>query len=985
MSLTNGLVAYYRLDGDTLDSSGNGRHSTYMPIGGENYTNCKDNWLNNGAFKKYIDMLGNITFPNEITVSMWIKVINNNAGTYHLLYKGFPHRGFDLSIVNTCPSYYSQDSGWFMPPQTNGNIELTRYSNNTVDLDHTKVTSIKTNVPRNNYSKIKLSFHGGGSNIDVNSDYIDTSFLLDNGDNGNFSQENNWKHVVFTASNITKKAKLYINGIKIFEYTSPYANLYQDDFTSDQLRIGNSDQYMAIDEVRVYNRAVADGDINIGQKATSEIEELYNSDIYDGYTIPYSSLSVPKITPYTNNFIGEARINTICDDGAYKICYTIDGSEPTYNSSYVNPRECIKLDTSCTLKIKKFITSNIYSDTVTKTINITNVSDINQSLIARYKFDNSLEDFTDNHYDLSPINSWIPIYGNDKDGNLNKCLNITWNQKGVGSSETQLYLLNTRFAISFWLKAEELTSDNTFPIFLLGGKNGYIPSDALLDKFNVYKVYKNGASKLVFDMRFDRLSEYEETPKTYSPNPIEVSGYTDNTWKHIVINYVNNMLYVFINKVCVGFTAFTGSLKDLGNIFFIGNGCHGIGTDYIDDLRLYNRPLKVGVNDIELNTIAQSEIETLYNMGVNSINLQIPYTNNNTFEFIDNTSVDLISPDNAPIYYTLDGSTPNVTSLLYSTPIVITETTTIKVICIRVGDNDSPILTLNYTKKSTELLESDIEKIQNISSNNVVIEIEKNGNKIILSEFNSNSNLAFFIKQEYIENKYPLYNNVNNRKISLNDCYLELEIPFIKDNLKLFEVLDFDIDNYAYQSVIKKDNNEVSVNIHPIYKGSDRYFDIELPSCDYTVDITYNLSFNSVKTIKLSLLPKPYKVYLVNDFDNINISNISGGNLLDGNYEYSIQYLNRFSKGELSVFKNITSLDNSKNKIIIKEIPRSVEDIVIWKKKDSILQGYYILSKSEIKNKEFIDDGNKIFKSFSGDINSFNNNLYYYNLLKFGK
>lgn len=992
MSLTNGLLAYYRLDGDTNDSSGNNRNNTHQIFG--SYIIPKDNWLMSGALNDYIEMPGDTVFTDGVTISFWLKANDDNTGDYSIVSKGQTGYGFDLTLSRINPAFYSEYNGQLIPEQNDGSYTNTaRYSNNTSDLDHPKIPIVKTNVLRNSHTKMKITLKGGNQgdkNIIVED--INTNYLLDNA----FTKETLWKHIVFTASNISKKAKLFVNGIKVSEYTTTDNVLYSDQFITDKLRVGEINGLFSIDEVRIYNRELSDDNVIVGQKAKAEIEELYISDIYTGYTTPLW-VDPPKITPESDTFIGEARISTICDDGIYKFCYTTDGSEPDYNSSYVNSRECIKLDSSCTLKIKKFITSTISSNTLSKVITVENVTDLSQALVSRCKFNGTLTssiDYLGNSYGFGATNT-SESYGEDKNNTPNKSLILSNTKQSYfydfGYAGNIYYPLessyyNTKFALSFWLKAPTCSQSDTSYVTIIGSEQ-YGSTLWNTDSINVAKIYKDGASKLVFHMAFEQIG-LEQQNVTYTPNDIEVSGYTDNTWHHIVINFISNMIYVFIDKVCVGMTTYrdTERLKYSAHTFWLGwNNSRTSSPDYLDELRFYVRPLKMGVNDIELNTVAQSEIKMLYDLGVDSITLQIPYTNNNIFTFDESAIVDLVSPDNAPIYYTLDGSIPSISSSLYSAPITITNTTTIKAICIRLEDTNSPILTLNYTKSNLKLTESNIEKIQNFSSNNVVIEIEKNGEKSILYDFNYSGNLAFYIKQEYLENKHPLFNNINNRKINNNDCYLEIEVPFTKDNLKIFEVLDFDVNNYASQNVIKRDNSKVLVNIHPIYKGSDRYFDIELPQCDYVVDITNNLSFNSNKTIKITFYPRPVKLYLVNNFDNMELSNTTTGTLISGTYSYAIQYINRFSKGGLSEFKDVTSLDNSKNLIDIKLIPNSVEDIIIWRKKDNILQGYYILSKAEILNKQVIDDGSKTFKAFTGNMNIFNKDLYYYNLLKFGK
>lgn len=55
------------------------------------------------------------------------------------------------------------------------------------------------------------------------------------------------------------------------------------------------------------------------------------------------------------------------------------------------------------------------------------------------------------------------------------------------------------------------------------------------------------------------------------------------------------------------------------------------------------------------------------------------------------------NPQDATIYYTTDGNNPNTSSTTYTTPISITQTTTLKAIACKAGMTDSAILTEIYT------------------------------------------------------------------------------------------------------------------------------------------------------------------------------------------------------------------------------------------------------------------------------------------------
>lgn len=57
----------------------------------------------------------------------------------------------------------------------------------------------------------------------------------------------------------------------------------------------------------------------------------------------------------------------------------------------------------------------------------------------------------------------------------------------------------------------------------------------------------------------------------------------------------------------------------------------------------------------------------------------------------------------ALIYYTLDGSTPTIASFLYSTPLVLTSTTTVKSFAVAPGYNDSTVTTATYPLEVTDM------------------------------------------------------------------------------------------------------------------------------------------------------------------------------------------------------------------------------------------------------------------------------------------
>ena len=70
-------------------------------------------------------------------------------------------------------------------------------------------------------------------------------------------------------------------------------------------------------------------------------------------------------------------------------------------------------------------------------------------------------------------------------------------------------------------------------------------------------------------------------------------------------------------------------------------------------------------------------------------------------QFTESTSVTMTGPDGATIYYTTDGSVPTSASSVYSEPVTLTETTTVKAVAVKDGVS-SEVTSRTYTKSSGE-------------------------------------------------------------------------------------------------------------------------------------------------------------------------------------------------------------------------------------------------------------------------------------------
>lgn len=145
--------------------------------------------------------------------------------------------------------------------------------------------------------------------------------------------------------------------------------------------------------------------------------------------------------------------------------------------------------------------------------------------------------------------------------------------------------------------------------------------------------------------------------------------------------------------------------------------------------------------------------DTTFSNNLN-IELTIPEEGlKNFIKYID-TSRDTVSAknlENLKIYYTLDGSTPDSNSSIYSgQPIMITETTTLKAVGILIGDTvwfPSEILTRTYTKDNQTRISGSY-SYQKIKRNKTVgIAYDIFGRKINFKNINKAQLLIFTNKQ----------------------------------------------------------------------------------------------------------------------------------------------------------------------------------------------------------------------------------------------
>ncbi len=163
-----------------------------------------------------------------------------------------------------------------------------------------------------------------------------------------------------------------------------------------------------------------------------------------------------------------------------------------------------------------------------------------------------------------------------------------------------------------------------------------------------------------------------------------------NSWNHVAVTYDDKgdrQLHLFVNGVETAYQSqnpLTGTLKFTTNPIVIGNAPSLDRTfdGAIDDLRLYSRALSA------------AEIQSLYST---PIQVAAPTMSPNGGTFTAPVSVTLSAPVGASIYYTTNGSTPTTSSSLYTAPMTLSSTTTLKAIAVKNGMLNSTVASASFT------------------------------------------------------------------------------------------------------------------------------------------------------------------------------------------------------------------------------------------------------------------------------------------------
>lgn len=166
---------------------------------------------------------------------------------------------------------------------------------------------------------------------------------------------------------------------------------------------------------------------------------------------------------------------------------------------------------------------------------------------------------------------------------------------------------------------------------------------------------------------------------------------TAGAWQHVAVTYDGANMKIYRNAVQVGSMAKTGVLDTSGSVnAWIGDNPVGGGganafDGKIDDVRIYNEALNAAAIS---NVMNYSEIQQV----------ATPSISPNGGAYSGAVTVTLsCATSGADIYYTTDGSTPTTGEVLYSAPLMITSTMTLKAKAFKAGMTDSAVASAAFT------------------------------------------------------------------------------------------------------------------------------------------------------------------------------------------------------------------------------------------------------------------------------------------------
>ncbi len=471
--------------------------------------------------------------------------------------------------------------------------------------------------------------------------------------------------------------------------------------------------------------------------------QLYKKD--DGGGQQQETVATPTFNPAEGTYYEPQSVSISCATDGATICYTTDGTEPNENSSqYSVP---LTISETTTLKAKAFKSSYTASAVATATYTFPELITIAEA-----------KALANNAYALvQGVVTFIDgknVYVQDPTGGIDLYLNA--NASGVAlGDEVKAYGKKTVFNGLIELTGINqnssafsiLSSGNELPLavktiaeILAGGADALQCTRVKVEAATIGAINTSGNTPLTQGESSTNIYKVPALTGIEEGNVVDVIG---------VIGYYNApqlrvalasdvVLHVELNpEITVSVTELTDFRYMVGNGPSASKNFTISGTDLADDVTLTaptNYELTLSPDNgyfdsDEVSPVSGTLAEiTIYvrlkaglevgnysgNVTITSGDITKTIALSGTVDALPVAAAPTFSPvagtymseqsvtiscetANAAIYYTLDGSDPTENSTLYSAPITVSETTTIKAIAIASGYDNSTIAEATYT------------------------------------------------------------------------------------------------------------------------------------------------------------------------------------------------------------------------------------------------------------------------------------------------
>ena len=477
-----------------------------------------------------------------------------------------------------------------------------------------------------------------------------------------------------------------------------------------------------------------------------------------GVSVTYTSgggqqeiVATPTFTPAEGTYYEPQSVSISCATDGATICYTTDGTEPTENSSqYSVP---LTISETTTLKAKAFKSGYTASAVATATYTIEEAPSVITIAEAHA--------LANNEYAMvQGVVTFIDgrnVYVQDETGGICLYLNSNtvpsalalgdmvqgYGQKTVYRGLIELQNINGNSASEFSI----LSSGNELPLavktiaeILAGGADALQCTRVKVEAATIGAINTSGNTPLTQGESSTNIYKVPALTGIEEGNVVDVIG---------VIGYFNApqlrvalasdvVLHAELNpEITVSVTELTDFRYMVGNGPSASKNFTISGTDLTDDVTLTaptNYELSLSPDNgyfdsDEVSPVSGTLAEiTIYvrlkaglevgnysgNVTISSGDITKTIALSGTVDALPVAATPTFSPvagtymteqsvtiscetANAAIYYTLDGSDPTENSTLYSAPITVSETTTIKAIAIASGYDNSTIAEATYT------------------------------------------------------------------------------------------------------------------------------------------------------------------------------------------------------------------------------------------------------------------------------------------------